>query len=132
MTPDWRAFALASALFAALTAILGKIGVREVNLRSCDIFPHRHHSTTERTHRERAPRQPLGALSRTSMIALGLSGVATGLSWLCYYRALQWGPASRVAPVDKLSGAFIIISIILIRNLRSKSHLRWVAHEIDG
>ena len=52
--------------------------------------------------------QPLNELSVRAMIFLVLSGVATGLSWLCYYRALQMAPASRVAPIDKLSVALVV------------------------
>ncbi|MDB6059888.1 MAG: rane protein, partial [Verrucomicrobiales bacterium] len=51
----------------------------------------------------------LGALSRRTWVFLILSGVATGLSWLCYFRALQLGPASKVAPIDKLSVVFVLV-----------------------
>lgn len=52
-------------------------------------------------------------LSRQGLLFLGLSGLATGASWLCYYRALQLGPASKVAPLDKLSVVFVLIFAVL-------------------
>jgi transporter family protein len=110
MNQDWRLFALGSALFAALTAILGKIGVAEINsdlatfvrtivilLVAALLISLRHEWTRP------------DALSARAMVFLVLSGIATGLSWLCYYRALQLGPASRVAPVDKLSVIFVVL-----------------------
>jgi transporter family protein len=54
------------------------------------------------------PDSPAGDISRRSWMFLGLSGLGTGLSWLCYFRALKLGPASRVAPIDKLSVALVI------------------------
>ncbi len=100
----WKWFALGSAFFAALTAILGKLGVQGVpsNL-----------ATAIRTVVilvlawglvfARGENAALAGISRTTLLFLVLSGVATGLSWMCYYRALQEGPASVVAPLDKLS-----------------------------
>jgi transporter family protein len=58
--------------------------------------------------------EPLGGLSRFGAGMLVLSGMATGLSWLCYYRALQLAPASRVAPIDKLSVALVILLSVLL------------------
>lgn len=100
----WLPFALLSATAAALTAILGKLGVAGVPSTL---------ATAIRTlvivlfiwgmafglgeHRA------LSSVSRSSWIFLALSGLATGVSWLAYYRALQLGPASQVAPIDKLS-----------------------------
>jgi transporter family protein len=57
--------------------------------------------------------EPITKLSRFGVVMLILSGIATGLSWLCYYRALQLGPASRVAPVDKLSVALVLVFAVL-------------------
>ncbi len=96
---DWRAFAIASAFFAALTAIFGKIGVSEINsdlatfLRTIVILV-----VTALLIWARNEWQRPDSLSPKGVVFLILSGVATGLSWLCYYRALQTGPASRVAP----------------------------------
>lgn len=107
---DWRIFALGSAFFAALTAIFGKVGVSEINsdlatfLRTLVILVVAALIIFARHEWQRPD-----ALSAKGVIFLALSGVATGLSWLCYYRALQSGPASRVAPIDKLSVIFVVL-----------------------
>ncbi len=107
---NWIVWSLLSALFAAATAILAKIGVANVDSNL---------ATAVRTSVillftwaiAFATRKPgaIGTISPHSWIFLVLSGFATGLSWLCYFRALQLGPASRVAPVDKLSAALVIL-----------------------
>ena len=113
MTTDWRLFAIGSAFFAALTAIFGKIGVSEMNsdlatfLRTIVIL-----IVTALLISARHEWQRPDHLSLKSVIFLVLSGFATGLSWLCYYRALQVGPASRVAPIDKLSVIFVVLFAI--------------------
>jgi transporter family protein len=110
MNADWRLFALGSALFAALTAIFGKIGVSEIDsdlatfARTIVILLVVALLLTVR-HKWMRP----DAWSATGMVFVVLSGIATGLSWLCYYRALQLGPASRVAPIDKLSVIFVVL-----------------------
>lgn len=107
----WFLFAVLSALFAALTAILAKIGIEGVNSNL---------ATAIRTvivvimswgmvFLTKA-QGGITEISRKSWIFLILSGLATGASWLCYYRALQIGKASKVVPVDKLS---VVITIIL-------------------
>src|ERR1017187_8074394 len=106
----WLTWSLLSALFAAATAILAKLGVAGMDANL---------ATAVRTSvvvaftwlLAYATRQPTGfqALSGKSWIFLVLSGLATGLSWVCYFHALQVGPASRVAPVDKLSVALVIV-----------------------
>ena len=107
---DWRIFALGSAFFAALTAIFGKVGVSEINsdlatfLRTLVILVVAGLIIFARHEWQRPD-----ALSAKGVIFLVLSGVATGLSWLCYYRALQTGPASRVAPIDKLSVVLVVL-----------------------
>ena len=107
----WFVLALLSAVFAALTSILAKVGIDGVNS---------HLATAIRTmvvlvmawgmvfltHAQ----QGLADISRRSWLFLILSGLATGASWLCYYRALQLGEASRVVPVDKLS---VVITLVL-------------------
>ena len=110
----WLFWALLSAAFAAATAILAKLGVAGVDSN---------YATAIRTTVvvvftwtiALATRQP-GSFhvpsSRTWLFLL-LSGLATGLSWLCYFRALQMGPASRVAPIDKLSVALVIVASVL-------------------
>lgn len=112
----WPVWAVLSALFAALTAIFGKIGVAEVNsnlatlLRTVVILAFIGAIVAWRGEWQ----SPL-SLPRRSVIFLVLSALATGLSWLCYYRALQLGPASRVAPVDKLGVALtILLGVVLL------------------
>jgi bacterial/archaeal transporter family protein len=107
---DWRIFALGSAFFAALTAIFGKVGVSDINsdlatfLRTLVILVVAALIIFARHEWQRPD-----TLSAKGVIFLVLSGVATGLSWLCYYRALQTGPASRVAPIDKLSVVLVVL-----------------------
>jgi len=107
---SWQAWALLAAIFAALTAIFGKIGVAGVDSD---------YATFLRTLVVAfalgllvwltGKAQSLGTLSSRTLIFLTLSGLATGASWLCYFRALQIGKASQVAPVDKLSVVFVAI-----------------------
>ncbi len=107
---NWVLFALGSAFFAGLTAVLGKLGVAGINSNlatfirtvvvlavAAAILSLRH---------EWRPTAPIAVSTWTFLV---LSGIATGLSWLCYYRALQLGPVTRVAPIDKLSVAFAIM-----------------------
>lgn len=105
----WLTWALLSALFAAATAILAKVGVEGIDANF---------ATAIRTTVvvaftwlvAYAARQPgtFHLPSNKTWLFLALSGFATGLSWLCYFRALQIGQASRVAPIDKLSVALVI------------------------
>ena len=107
----WFILALASSLFAALTTILAKIGIAGVNstlataLRTGVVLVMSWGMVflTNAQH-------GLSAISRRSWIFLILSGLCTGISWLCYYKALQRGSASRVAPIDKLS---VVITMVL-------------------
>lgn len=107
----WAVFAVLSALFAALTSILAKIGIDGVNsnlataIRTMVVvamawgmvfLTHTQSGITE--------------ISKKSWLFLILSGLATGASWLCYYRALQMGEASKVVPIDKLS---VVITLVL-------------------
>lgn len=114
MNLDWRLFALGSAFFAALTAIFGKVGVSEIDsdlatfLRTVVIL-----LVTALLIWARREWQAPGNLSLQGVVFLVLSGVATGLSWLCYYRALQLAPASRVAPIDKLSVVLVVLFAVL-------------------
>ena len=107
---DWRVFAIGSAFFAALTAIFGKVGVADINsdlatfLRTVVILLVAALLVSVRNEWQRPE-----SLSTKGVIFLVLSGVATGLSWLCYYRALQTGPASRVAPIDKPSVVLVVL-----------------------
>lgn len=107
---NWLYWSLLSALFAGATAILAKIGVAGVNsnmataIRTSVILVF-----TWAIAAATAPGSELRHLAPRTWIFLVLSGFATGLSWLCYFRALQLGQASRVAPIDKLSVAFVIV-----------------------
>lgn len=111
----WLFFALGSAFFAALTAIFGKLGVADINsnfatfIRTVVILILVAGIVTIRGEWEAPNRIP-----RFSIAMLVISGIATGLSWLCYYRAMQLGDASRVAPIDKLSIVLVIFLSVLL------------------
>ena len=107
---SWIVWALLSAIFAAATALLAKVGVEHIDsnlataIRTTVVLVftwaialslNAHHG--------------LAAINRRSWIFLILSGLCTGLSWLCYFRALQLGPVSGVVPIDKLSVALVIV-----------------------
>lgn len=119
----WLVWALLSALFAALTAILVKVGVEGVEpnfataVRTSIVFVFVWLIAflfSESTASFHIP-------SKRALLFLVLSGIATGLSWLCYFRALQLGPASRVAPVDKLS----VVLVIAFASLFLGERLTW-------
>lgn len=107
----WALFAVLSAVFAALTSILAKIGIEGVNSNL---------ATAVRTVVVLVmawgmvfltnTQNGITSISRKSWVFLILSGLATGASWLCYYRALQLGEASKVVPIDKLS---VVITLVL-------------------
>lgn len=106
----WKLYALLSALFAALTAIFAKIGVKDIpsNLATAirtTIILILTWGIVLFTHQQNAVKD----ISRHTWLFLILSGLATGLSWLFYFKALQQGDVSRVAPIDKLS---VVITII--------------------
>jgi transporter family protein len=110
----WWTYALLSAFFAALTAIFAKVGIRNVDY---DL------ATAVRTvvilviawtiAIVRGGTTGLATLTRQNILFLGLSGLATGLSWIFYFKALQLGKISQVAPVDKLSVALAIVLSVL-------------------
>ncbi|MFD2145103.1 EamA family transporter [Mucilaginibacter antarcticus] len=106
----WWIYALLSAFFASLTAIFAKIGVNNVNsdlataIRTVVILVVAWGITISR-----GEEKGIGQLSKNSWVFLVLSGLATGLSWIFYYKALQIGKVSQVAPVDKLSVALTIV-----------------------
>lgn len=111
----WLLFALLSALFAALTSILAKVGIERVNSNL---------ATAIRTVVVVAmawgmvfltdAQGGIAEISRRSWLFLILSGAATGASWLCYYRALQMGEVSKVVPIDKLSVVITLVMAALI------------------
>ena len=107
----WLVFAILSSVFAALTSILAKVGIKDVNSNLATairtgvvlvmswgmVFLTNAH-------------KGIGQISRNSWIFLILSGIATGASWLCYYKALQIGDVTKVVPIDKLS---VVITLVL-------------------
>ncbi len=109
MANDWRLFAFASAGFAALTAILAKVGVAGINSSFATFFRTAVVLLLSAIVVWRSAAWPSTSLPLKSIVFLTLSGLATGLSWLCYFRALQLGPVSRVAPIDKLSVVLVLI-----------------------
>lgn len=110
MTNSWMFFALGSAFFAGLTALFGKMGVENINsnmatfLRTIVIL-----FVSAAVVSINSEWQRVDKLSTRTLIFLTLSAIATGFSWLCYYRALQLGHIAQVASVDKLSVVFAII-----------------------
>ena len=107
----WLLFAILSAVFAALTSILAKIGIDGVNSNLATairtvVVVIMAWGIVFLTHAQSG----LSEISKKSWIFLILSGFATGASWICYYRALQIGEASKVVPIDKLS---VVITLIL-------------------
>ncbi len=123
---NWMFWALGSAVFAALTAILAKVGVTGVDPNL---------ATAIRTGvilifvcvlvASTGAARGVAQLAPRTWTFLALSGLATGLSWLCYFRALQLGEASQVAPVDKLSVVFAIALAALFLGERLSWH-QWV------
>jgi len=106
----WVFWALLSAAFAGITAVLAKVGVENVNSNLATAI--RTTVVLVITWAIVFATLPAGSMtvpSRRTLLFLALSGMATGLSWLCYFRALQLGEASQVAPVDKLSVVFVIL-----------------------
>src|SRR5580765_3069979 len=111
---NWLSWAILSAVFAGLTAILAKIGVKDVDSNL---------ATAVRTSvvlvfawlvAAISNRQPLQTITSRTWVFLALSGLATGASWLSYFRALQLGKASQVAPVDKLSVVVAMVLAVII------------------
>ena len=107
----WKVYAILSALFAALTAIFAKVGVKDVNsdlataIRTSVILVLTWGIVLFGQHVSE-----IREVSKNTWIFLVLSGLATGLSWLFYFKAIQLGDISRVAPIDKLS---VVITILL-------------------
>jgi bacterial/archaeal transporter family protein len=107
---SWQFWAVLSAAFAALTAIFAKVGVENVNsdfatfIRTIVIL-----SALGAILVATGQWQPVGSVSGRSYLFLVLSGLATGASWVCYFRALKLGDAARVAPIDKLSVVLVAL-----------------------
>jgi bacterial/archaeal transporter family protein len=118
---SWFFWALLSAFFAGLTAILAKVGVEQIDSNLATAIRTVVILIFAWSFALLAKTQSFSAISRKTWIFLTLSGIATGLSWLCYFRALQLGEASEVAPVDKLS---VVIAIALAA-IFLHEHLTW-------
>jgi bacterial/archaeal transporter family protein len=107
---SWQFWAGLSAIFAALTAIFAKVGIQNINsdfatfIRTIVIIAVLGGILTLTKEW-----QPLGSITTKTWVFLTLSGLATGASWLCYFRALQLGDASQVAPIDKLSVVLVAL-----------------------
>ncbi|GGH24666.1 transporter [Alsobacter metallidurans] len=114
LVQSWQLWAVLSAGFAALTAIFAKVGIENVNsdfatfIRTCVII-----CTLGAILVGTGQWQPLSSVSGRTYTFLILSGLATGGSWICYFRALKLGDASRVAPIDKLSVVLVAIFGVL-------------------
>ena len=110
MAASWQMWALLSAVFAALTAVFAKVGVENINsdyatfIRTIVIMV-----VLAGILFSLGEFQPLGSISGRTYLFLVLSGLATGASWICYFRALKLGNASQVAPIDKLSVVLVAL-----------------------
>ena len=131
---NWFYWALLSAIFAGITAVLAKAGVEGVNS---------HLATAIRTAvilvftwaiaLSVVPMSDIGSLTRRTWLYLVLSAIATGLSWLCYFRALQLGGASRGAPIAKLSVVFaILLAAVFLREKLTWQHFAGGALIVSG
>ena len=107
---NWIFWALLSALFAGLTAILAKIGVKGIDSNLATAIRTTVILVFAWSVALMTQTQKLNSISKRTLLFLVLSGLATGASWLCYFKALQLGDASKVAPVDKLS---VVVAIAL-------------------
>jgi len=130
--PSWLPWAVLSAVFAALTAIFAKIGVEDINsdlatlIRTVIVL-----ISLALILFATGKLGRTGAISTKTWIFLVLSGLATGLSWICYFRALKIGNASQVAPIDKLS--VVLVAIIAAVFLGEKmSPLNWAGVALIG
>ena len=123
MLASWTFWAILSAIFAALTAIFAKVGVTGINsdfatlLRTVVVLV-----SLALILFATSQYQSLGSISPRSYLFLLLSGLATGASWICYFRALQLGQASQVAPVDKLS--VVLVAVLGVTLLGERLDLR--------
>lgn len=123
MLASWTFWAVLSAVFAALTAIFAKVGITGINsdfatlLRTVVVL-----LSLALVLYATGQYQSLGSISPRSYVFLVLSGLATGASWICYFRALQLGQASQVAPVDKLS--VVLVAVLGVTLLGERLDLR--------
>lgn len=113
----WQLWAVGAALFAAITAVLAKLGLEGIDANLATLLRTLVVAIAlalllAGTGQLSWPQ--LQTLPRNSLVALLLSGLATGASWLCYFQALQLGPVSRVAPIDKLSVVLVAVFGVLV------------------
>ena len=129
---SWTFWALLSATFAALTAIFAKVGIENINsdfatfIRTLVIL-----AVLLGMLAALGEFQPLSSISGRSYLFLVLSGLATGASWLCYFRALKLGDAARVAPVDKMSVLLVALFGVVFLGERL-SGLNWLGVAMIG
>ena len=137
MTPaslaaSWQFWALLSAVFAALTAVFAKVGVSGINsdfatlIRTVVVI-----AVLAAIVVATNQWQPLASISTRTWIFLTLSGLGTGASWLCYFRALKMGDVARVAPIDKLSVVFVALIGVAFLGERL-SPLNWLGVVLFG
>ncbi|MBJ6986595.1 MULTISPECIES: EamA family transporter [unclassified Devosia] len=132
MVQTWQFWAFLSAVFAALTAVFGKIGVQNINsdmatlIRTIIILAMTAAIVVSFGHW-----QKLETIPGKTWVFLLLSGLATGASWLCYFRALQMGPASQVAPIDKLSVVMVALFAALFLGEKLAVH-NWLGVALIG
>ena len=137
MTPaslaaSWQFWALLSAVFAALTAVFAKVGVSGINsdfatlIRTVVVI-----AVLAAIVAATNQWQPLASISTRTWIFLTLSGLGTGASWLCYFRALKLGDVARVAPIDKLSIVFVALIGVAFLGERL-SPLNWLGVVLFG
>ena len=129
---SWQFWALLWAMFAALTAIFAKIGVSDINpdfatlIRTCVVI-----MVLAAIVAGTSQWQPLSEISGRTWLFLALSGLGTGASWVCYFRALKLGDAARVAPVDKLSIVFVaVLGVVFLGE--KLSPLNWLGVGLFG
>jgi transporter family protein len=129
---SWQFWAVLSAVFAALTAIFGKVGIAGINsdfgtlIRTVVIL-----FALIGIVYFTGKFQPLSEISGKTWLFLILSGLATGFSWICYYRALQMGNAAQVAPIDKLS--VVLVAVFAVTFLGEKLSLpNWAGVALIG
>lgn len=132
ISASWLPWALASAAFAALTAIFAKVGVANVNadlatlIRTLVVVAALL-AIVSATGQWQEP----GSISGRTWLFLVLSGLATGASWLCYFRALKLGDAARVAPIDKLSVVLVAVFGVIFLGERL-SGVNWLGVSLIG
>lgn len=130
----WQLWAVGAALFAAVTAVLAKLGLQGIDanlatlLRTLVVAAA---LTLLLAGTGQLSWTQLQTLPRSSLTALLLSGLATGASWLCYFQALQLGPVSRVAPIDKLSVVLVAVFGVLVLG-ESLSGRGWIGVLLMG